>query len=81
MCVCICCIFQCIFCIFSTFSFNLHILHIEHILHILHILHSVHILNMYFPGFKLSDDEEMPEDVHHNLPPQDTKASQKGNNG
>jgi hypothetical protein len=50
-------------------------------MHILHIQHIVHILNMYFPGFKLSDDEEMPEDMRHNLPPQDTQAPQNRNNG
>jgi hypothetical protein len=36
---------------------------------------------MYFPGFEISDDEEMPEDMHHNLPLQDTQALQNGNNG
>ncbi len=50
-------------------------------MHILHIQHIVHILNMYFPGFELSDDEQMPEDMHHNLPPQDTQAPQNGNEG
>jgi hypothetical protein len=31
----------------------------------------VHILNMYIPGSKISNYEEIPGDMHHNLPPQD----------
>jgi hypothetical protein len=50
-------------------------------MHTLHNLHIVHILNMYFPEFELSYDREMPENMHHNLPPQDTQAPQNGNNG
>jgi hypothetical protein len=55
---------------FSAYStYSLHYSHIEHILYIVHILH---ILYMYFPGFELSDNEEVPEDMHQDQPAQDT---------
>ncbi len=34
---------------------------------------------MYFPGIKLSNNEETPEDMHHNLPAQDAQAPENDN--
>ncbi len=43
-------------------------------------IHDVNAQSEYvFPRIPVSNNEEMPEDMHHNLPPQDTQAPQNGN--